>query len=154
MANLMDKYRFHRRGTVGDALADLALDVATGAADAAEIILEPIYSAVPRPPSTQLGGLTKLVFEVAVASGGEALSDFAVLGKAHQNGGWHSLLAAWPGEGELPMVVINQVGAVKTVAAGARALLYMDLGPLYAIKFQAKTASGTAVVDALGSLYR
>lgn len=88
------------------------------------------------PNIERIGGLTKLAFEVEALS--TALTDFALLGQAHAAGAWHTLLSGsdW---GTVAGILKHKVGALNTLAADAAAMAYVDIGPLYAIKFQAKS---------------
>lgn len=75
-----------------------------------------------------------------------ALTDFQILGKVHPDGAFVVLVtgATW---GTVAGIVKHFTGALNTLAATSNALAYLDLPPLYSIKFQAKTGTtGAATV--------
>lgn len=113
--------------------------VGTSFEDIGELILE---------PDRDLGVKTRaraIAFEVQNADASIALADFALLVKTHPNGSYHTLVSgsAWDD--------ILGVGTPNTLAAASRALkIAPDLGPLYALKFQAKSASGNIWITVRG----
>lgn len=113
--------------------------VGTSFEDIGELVFE---------PDRDIGVKSKaraLSFEVENAHATVAMADFALLVKAHQNGGYHSLVSgsAWDD--------ITGVGSVNTLAAESKALkIIVDLGPVYAVKFQARSASGNIPVTVRG----
>jgi len=72
---------------------------------------------------------------------GAALTDFALLGQVYSGGDWHTLIsgATW---GTVAGTLKKYIGALNTLASGSAAYAYVDIGHLYAIKFQGKISSG------------
>jgi hypothetical protein len=89
-----------------------------------------------------------VVFEVQNKDAAIALQDFALLVQAHENGSWVSKItgAAWTSE--------NLVGGVtpQTLAAASRAVVAVNIGAAWAIKFQARAASSSITVVVRGTL--
>jgi hypothetical protein len=94
-------------------------------------------------------GNTKLVFE-AHNSSANALTAFHLLARTHQGADWQQVVtgAGWATTNK---AVVNLVGAPVTLAGGAKAFGYVDLGPVQAIKFQA-TAGTAATLTIRGQL--
>lgn len=88
----------------------------------------------------QENGFTKMAFEVY--NGATQFTNFALLGKAHRDGGFVILLSNTDWD-TVAGILKHKVGTIKTLAATTRAFAYVELGPLYSIKFQAAVASST-----------
>lgn len=123
---LIDKLPFEVSGeSLGAALSDIG----------AEIVLQ-------SSTAQNQGGLTTLVLELHNADVNTALADFALLGRTHKDGGWHTLLSA-SGWDAVAGILRHKVGTLKTLAAASRGMAYVDIGPLYSVKFQASTGGAT-----------
>ena len=85
-------------------------------------------------------GGTLLAFEIL--NGATTLTDFALLGKAHSGGEFVTLLNS-TGWDTVAGILKHKVGTLKTLANAARGMAYVDIGPLYSIKFQASVAAST-----------
>ena len=119
---------------IGNALEDI--DVPLNSSQPAEIILR--------------SGFTKISMEVK-NTGAAALTDFALLVKAHETGDWVSAVADWTAVGD---ILKFKSANVNTLGAGLTALLLLDMGGSpYAIKFQGRCGTTTSAV-ARGSLFR
>ena len=88
-----------------------------------------------------------------VVNTGVNLTGFSLLGKVHTDGAYVTLLTTtgWDSVAGLLKFVS---GTIKTLANAATGHAYVDIGPLYAIKFQASVGSSTTSVAIKGGLTR
>jgi len=108
------------------------------APEAPEIVL------MPSTGFNRIGGFTKLAIDVFV--GYSALADFRLLAKVHKNSDAIVLLSGseW---GTATGILRHKVGAINTLAANGHGVAYIDIGPLYAIAFDAKGAGANIAVN-------
>lgn len=79
---------------------------------------------------------------IDVANLGAALTDFAILGQVDKDvSTFHTLISgsSWQ---TLTGTLIRYIGTFNTLASGSSAHAYLDVGPMYAIKFRASIAAG------------
>jgi len=144
MNNLMEAITFERGAThiAASALEYIGNNNQTTNDEDAVIYLVPDTSYPPSPTRPRnLGGMTNLVFDVSVGSGSPALADFALYVFPHRNySAAHKILSAtdW---GTITGILKHKVGTIQTLAAGASAYAYVDIGPNYAIAFGAKSGA-------------
>lgn len=96
----------------------------SGLTDVLEVILNDAY--------------TDCAFELAVT--GQALADFAILIKPHSGASYHKVKSStdW---NTLGNILTFKLGTLQTLAAGATGYGRVDVGPCYAVKFQAQSAN-------------
>lgn len=91
-------------------------------------------------------GVTQIVFELENESAATALADFALLVRPHEEASYQTLIsgATW---GTVAGILKKYLGALNTLAAAAKGLAYVDIGPVNAFKFQAKVGSTTVLTN-------
>lgn len=90
----------------------------------------------------------RVAVEIENTHASVALTGFALLGQAHPDGAFQTLLSAeaWRSPNAL-LLYISGDGYADALTAGQKALAMLDVTGLYSIKFQAKTgSSGSASV--------
>jgi len=96
---------------------------------------------------------TSLTVEVENAGDTNALLDFQIEGKVHQDGTWVVLKTgtAWA-TAAAPLTY--KTANVNTLAKSSAAVVKLDVGPFYQLRFSAKAAAGTTAVNVRGRLFR
>lgn len=116
--------------------------------DDAIIYLAPDASYPPSPTRPRnIGGMTSLVFDLSVASDSPALADFALYVFPHRlSSVAHKILSStdW---GTITGILKHKVGTLQTLAAGASAYAYVDVGPQYAIMFKAQSGASELLTN-------
>ena len=92
-----------------------------------------------------------IVFELT--NDGQILTDFALLVQPHKDAAFTIAISGstW---GTVAGILKHFVGALNTLADGATAMALVNVGPVHAIKFQAKIASSTTDVKVSGQAGR
>jgi hypothetical protein len=80
-----------------------------------------------------------IVFDVV--NTGTNLTKFALLVKAHSSGSWQNYLQT-TGWDTVAGTLKKFIGTLKTLATTASGFAHVNVGPVYAVKFQASIASG------------
>lgn len=94
----------------------------------------------------QISGMDKCIFELENSSNTTALSDFEMIVVPHPAADEHVLItgAEW---GTIANVLKKYKGSLNTLAAGAKAMAYVDCGPVFAVGFRAKSAGTTVLAN-------
>lgn len=95
---------------------------------------------------SRAGQYTKLAFTLANVDEDIALADFALVAKPSKNSNIVTLIsgATW---GTVGGILKHKVGALNTLAAGATAYAYVDIGPAYSIAFQAQSGGADLITN-------
>lgn len=94
----------------------------------------------------QISGMDKCIFELENLSSTTALADFEMTVVPHPSADEHVLItgAEW---GTIANVLKKYKGALNTLAAGAKAMAYVDCGPVFAVGFRAQSAGTTVLAN-------
>lgn len=95
-------------------------------------------------------GVTFAAIEVKNGSGSIALSEFDVQVKAHAAGEWITVANDFSTEDGIMLFASTDPEAL---AAGGAAFVLLQLGPVDAVRFRAKSASSTVATTIRGRLY-
>ena len=95
-----------------------------------------------------LGMVNSLAFTVSNA-GTAALTDFALLASTGPSAPFKVLLSGTDWDTASGILTVTDA-AINTLASGASALAMAKVGPVYAVKFQAKVGSGSAALAVHG----
>jgi hypothetical protein len=89
-----------------------------------------------------------------INGGSAALTDFSLMVKAHENSAEYLNLvtgSAWNSPG-VAVPLEWMTARIDTLASGGKAMALIRIPGIYAFKFQAKVASGTAAITIKGTL--
>lgn len=97
------------------------------------------------------GNYTKGVFEIANLGETNALTDFSLMVQPSNNSGWHNLLTStvWASVAGL---LLSKSGDANTLAKETSCMVYVEIPPCYAIKFQGKSTDTSVTIK--GQLWR
>lgn len=93
------------------------------------------------------GDCPAVAVQVTNTGGTNATNDFAVLIRTHAQGTFETLLS---GAITNALPHLRAIGTPNALAAAATAVLIVQVGPIYSVKFQAKTAAATTTVTVRG----
>jgi hypothetical protein len=92
-----------------------------------------------------------MLVEVANLDASIALADFEVMVKAHPDADWVALVTG-TGWGTVAGALKHAPVDIHTLAANSKAVVRVDVGQAYQMKFQAKAASGTISITVKGTV--